>query len=95
MERGSIRDQNAGAVADLQGGAFLERDPDGVAGFHLKGFEHGAVVAEDLDLSIDDIAIPQRYLALIVGIMVAWFRKNLFETAIMCCLTVLIIEFIF
>ena len=34
------------------------------------------------------------YAALIVGIIVAWFRKNLFETAIMCCLTVLLIEFI-
>ncbi len=32
------------------------------------------------------------YAALIVGILVAWFRKNLFETAIMCCLTVLVIE---
>ncbi|MCR5590025.1 MAG: AzlD domain-containing protein [Lachnospiraceae bacterium] len=32
------------------------------------------------------------YAALLVGIIVAWFRKNLFETAIMCCLTVLIIE---
>ena len=35
------------------------------------------------------------YAALLVGIVVAWFRKNLFETAIMCCLTVLLIEFIF
>ncbi len=35
------------------------------------------------------------YLALIVGIVVAWFRKNLFETAVVCCLTVLIVEFIF
>ena len=35
------------------------------------------------------------YAALIVGIIVAWFRKNLFETAIMCCLTVLVIEFFF
>ena len=35
------------------------------------------------------------YLALIVGIVVAWFRKNLFETAIVCCLAVLIVEFIF
>ena len=34
------------------------------------------------------------YAALIVGIVVAWFRKNLFETAIMCCLTVLLIEFL-
>lgn len=32
--------------------------------------------------------------ALIVGILVAYFRKNLFETAISCCLVVLIIEFI-
>ena len=35
------------------------------------------------------------YAALLVGILVAWFRKNLFETAIMCCLTVLVIEFFF
>ena len=35
------------------------------------------------------------YAALLTGIIVAWFRKNLFETAIMCCLTVLLIEFIF
>lgn len=34
------------------------------------------------------------YAALAVGIIVAWFRKNLFETAILCCLTVLLIEFI-
>ncbi len=34
------------------------------------------------------------YVALIVGIVVAWFRKNLFETAIMCCLSVLVMEFI-
>lgn len=34
------------------------------------------------------------YAALIVGILIAWFRKNLFETAIMCCLTVLVLEFI-
>ena len=34
------------------------------------------------------------YAALIVGIIVAWFRKNLFETAIACCVTVLIIEFL-
>ena len=34
------------------------------------------------------------YAALFVGIIVAWFRKNLFETAIMCCMTVLIIEFV-
>ncbi|MCR5687600.1 MAG: AzlD domain-containing protein [Lachnospiraceae bacterium] len=34
------------------------------------------------------------YAALLVGILVAWFRKNLFETAIMCCLTVLVIEFL-
>ena len=34
------------------------------------------------------------YAALLVGIIVAWFRKNLFETAVMCCLTVLIIEFL-
>ena len=33
------------------------------------------------------------YAALAVGIIVAWFRKNLFETAILCCLTVLIIEY--
>ena len=33
------------------------------------------------------------YASLIVGILVAWFRKNLFETAIMCCLTVLILEY--
>ncbi|MBR4574839.1 MAG: AzlD domain-containing protein [Lachnospiraceae bacterium] len=33
------------------------------------------------------------YAALIVGIVVAWFRKNLFETAVLCCLTVLVIEF--
>ncbi len=32
------------------------------------------------------------YAALAVGIVVAWFRKNLFETAILCCMTVLIIE---
>ena len=35
------------------------------------------------------------YAALIMGILVAWFRKNLFETAIVCCLTVLLVEFIF
>ena len=34
------------------------------------------------------------YAALIVGILIAWFRKNLFETAIMCCVTVLVLEFI-
>ncbi len=34
------------------------------------------------------------YAALLVGIIVAWFRKNLFETAVMCCVTVLIIEFL-
>lgn len=34
------------------------------------------------------------YAALLVGIIVAWFRKNLFETAIMCCLTVLVLEFL-
>ena len=34
------------------------------------------------------------YAALFVGIILAWFRKNLFETAIMCCMTVLIIEFV-
>ena len=34
------------------------------------------------------------YAALIVGIVVAWFRKNLFETAIACCVMVLIIEFL-
>ncbi len=33
------------------------------------------------------------YLALIAGILVAWFRKNLFETAIVCCLVVLVAEF--
>lgn len=32
------------------------------------------------------------YAALLTGILVAWFRKNLFETAIVCCLTVLITE---
>ena len=32
------------------------------------------------------------YAALIVGIVVAWFRKKLFETAIACCVTVFIIE---
>ena len=32
------------------------------------------------------------YAALAVGIVVAWFRKNLFETAVMCCLTVFILE---
>jgi len=32
------------------------------------------------------------YAALAVGIIIAWFRKNLFETAIFCCLTVLLIE---
>lgn len=31
--------------------------------------------------------------ALIVGIVVAFVRKNLFETAISCCLVVLILEF--
>lgn len=31
--------------------------------------------------------------ALIVGVLVAFFRKNLFETAISCCAVVLIIEF--
>ena len=35
------------------------------------------------------------YAALLVGIIVAWFRKNLFETAVVCCLTVLVIEFFF
>ena len=34
------------------------------------------------------------YGALVVGIIVAWFRKNLFETAIMCCITVLLFEMI-
>ena len=34
------------------------------------------------------------YAALLVGIVVAWFRKNLFETAVVCCLTVLVIEFL-
>ena len=33
------------------------------------------------------------YLALVAGILVAWFRKNLFETAIVCCLVVLVAEF--
>ena len=33
------------------------------------------------------------YAALAVGIIVAWFRKNLFETAVMCCITVLITEY--
>ncbi len=33
------------------------------------------------------------YLALIAGILVAWFRKNLFETAIVCCLVVLAVEY--
>ena len=32
------------------------------------------------------------YAALVVGIIVAWFRKNLFETAVICCLTVLVTE---
>lgn len=31
-------------------------------------------------------------LALVVGVLVAWFRKNLFETAISCCAIVLIVE---
>ena len=35
------------------------------------------------------------YAALVAGIIVAWFRKNLFETAIVCCLTVLMVEFFF
>ena len=35
------------------------------------------------------------YAALLAGIIVAWFRKNLFETAIVCCLTVLMVEFFF
>ena len=35
------------------------------------------------------------YAALLVGIITAWFRKNLFETAVVCCLAVLIVEFIF
>ena len=26
------------------------------------------------------------------ALIVAWFRKNLFETAVMCCLTVLVAE---
>lgn len=34
-------------------------------------------------------------IALIVGILVAWFRKNLFETAISCCAIVLIVEMFF
>ncbi len=33
------------------------------------------------------------YAALASGTVVAWFRKNLFLTAIVCCLTVLILEF--
>lgn len=32
------------------------------------------------------------YAALVVGIVVAWFRKKLFETAIACCVTVFLIE---
>ena len=32
------------------------------------------------------------YAALVAGIIVAWFRRNLFETAIVCCLTVLLTE---
>ena len=32
------------------------------------------------------------YAALFAGIIVAWFRRNLFETAIVCCLTVLLTE---
>ncbi|MBO4266830.1 MAG: AzlD domain-containing protein [Lachnospiraceae bacterium] len=37
---------------------------------------------------------PAGYAALIVGIIVALVRKNLFETAVMCCLTVLLTEFL-
>ncbi len=33
------------------------------------------------------------YAALISGTVVAWFRKNLFLTAIVCCLTVLAVEY--
>ncbi len=35
------------------------------------------------------------YAALICGTVVAWFKKNLFLTAIVCCLTVLVTEFFF
>lgn len=42
---------------------------------------------------IDATRVPLAgILALVVGIIVAWFRKNLFETAISCCLVVLIVE---
>lgn len=42
---------------------------------------------------IDATRVPLAgILALIVGILVAWFRKNLFETAISCCIVVLIVE---
>lgn len=34
-------------------------------------------------------------IALIVGGLIAWWRKNLFETAVSCCAVVLIIEFFF
>lgn len=34
-------------------------------------------------------------IALIVGVLIAWWRKNLFETAVSCCAVVLIIEFFF
>ena len=34
-------------------------------------------------------------IALAIGVIVAWWRKNLFETAISCCAIVLIIEFFF
>lgn len=34
------------------------------------------------------------YAALAVGIVVALVRKNLFETAVLCCVTVLLIEFL-
>ncbi len=35
------------------------------------------------------------YAALVIGIIVAFIRKNLFDTAIMCCLSVLVIEYFF
>lgn len=31
--------------------------------------------------------------ALAIGVIVAWWRKNLFETAVSCCAIVLILEF--
>jgi len=44
---------------------------------------------------IDATRVPLAgILALIVGIGVAWFRKNLFETAISCCVVVLLVEFL-